>query len=142
MNEAETMALCGEDGIRRMIAGFYRRVRTDDLIGPMYPDDDWDGSQERLAEFVLFRLGASNRYTEMRGHPRLRMRHVTFRIGIPERDRWLDLMFAAMKEAALPELACEFLKILFTQIADFMRNQSAPASGGFRLNPLPGNPKS
>lgn len=138
MNEAETMRLCGEDGIRRMVAGFYRRVRTDDIIGPMYPDDDWEGSELRLAEFVLFRLGASTRYTEMRGHPKLRARHAPFRIGIAERDRWLELMTAAMDEASLPEPACDFLKALFAQIADFMRNQSVPAAGGFRLNPLPG----
>ncbi len=113
MNETETMAMCGEDGIRRMVAGFYRRVRTDDLIGPMYPDDDWDGSEERLAEFVLFRLGASNRYLEMRGHPRLKARHLPFRIGVAERDRWLDLMFAAIDEAALPAAACDFLREMF-----------------------------
>ena len=138
MNEAETMAMCGEDGIRRMVAGFYRRMRTDDLIGPMYPEDDWEGSEERLAEFVLFRLGASKRYTELRGHPRLKARHVPFRIGAAERDRWLDLMNLAIDEAALPDEACGFLRAMFRQIADFMRNQPAPGQGGgFRLNPLP-----
>ena len=81
MNEAEVMEICGENGIRQMVAAFYRRVRTDDLIGPMYPENDWDGSEERLAEFLLFRLGASTRYLETRGHPKLRMRHITFRIG-------------------------------------------------------------
>ena len=138
MNEAQTMAICGEDGIRRMVAGFYRRVRKDDLIGPMYPDDDWEGSEERLAEFVLFRLGASQKYIEMRGHPRLKARHMPFRIGVAERDRWLELMSAAIDEAALPVDACVFLRAMFAQIADFMRNQPEPGQGGgLRLNPLP-----
>jgi hemoglobin len=106
-----------------MVAAFYRRVRTDDLIGPMYPDDDWEGSEERLADFMLFRLGASTAYMEKRGHPRLRMRHIPFRIGIAERDRWLQLMGEAMDETQVPPFARAFLDNLFAQVADFMRNQ-------------------
>ncbi len=124
MNEAEVIEICGENGIRRMVAAFYRRVRTDDLIGPMYPEHDWEGSEERLAEFLLFRLGASTRYLETRGHPRLRMRHITFRIGIAERDRWLELMSAAMEETGVPPEARGFLDPFFAQVADFMRNQA------------------
>lgn len=121
--EQEVIETIGESGIRAMVAAFYRRVRTDDLLGPMYPDDDWDGSEERLAEFMLFRLGASNAYIEKRGHPRLRMRHISFKIGIAERDRWLQLMGKAMDETQVPSPARAFLDALFAQIADFMRNQ-------------------
>ena len=124
MNEAEVMKLCGEDGIRRMVAAFYQHVRTDDLIGPMYPDKDWEGAESRLAEFLLFRLGASTRYLETRGHPKLRMRHVTFKIGMAERDRWVGLMTAAMEETAVPAAARDFLDPFFAQVADFMRNQA------------------
>lgn len=124
MNEADVMAACGEDGIRRMVAAFYRRVRTDDLIGPMYPEGDWEAAEERLTEFLLFRLGASTRYIETRGHPKLRMRHITFRIGIAERDRWVELMTAAMEDAAIPAAAREFLDPFFAQVADFLRNQA------------------
>lgn len=124
MNEAGAMEICGEEGIRRMVAAFYQRVRTDDRIGPMYPEDDWQGSEERLTDFLLFRLGGSTRYLETRGHPRLRMRHITFKIGIAERDRWLELMRAAMDDAAIPTTAREFLDPFFFQVADFMRNQA------------------
>ena len=124
MNEAEVMTICGEDGIRRMVAAFYQRVRTDDLIGPMYPEDDWGGAEERLAEFLLFRLGGSTRYLETRGHPKLRMRHITFKIGIAVRDRWLELMSLAMNDTAIPAPAREFLDPFFFQVADFMRNQA------------------
>ncbi|MEY3895406.1 MAG: hypothetical protein RLZZ214_925 [Verrucomicrobiota bacterium] len=124
MNEAEVMEICGENGIRQMVAVFYRRVRTDELIGPMYPEDDWDGSEQRLAEFLLFRLGASTRYLETRGHPKLRIRHITFKIGVAERDRWLELMSAAMEETGVPAEARGFLDPFFAQVADFMRNQA------------------
>ena len=124
MNEAEVMAICGEDGIRRMVGAFYRRVEKDTLIGPMYPENDWQGSEERLTDFLLFRLGGSTRYLETRGHPKLRMRHITFKIGLAERDRWLELMGAAMDDAAIPAAAREFLDPFFFQVADFMRNQA------------------
>jgi hemoglobin len=124
MNEAEVMKICGESGIRRMVSAFYRRVSEDDLIGPMYPEQDLAGAEERLAEFLLFRLGASTRYLETRGHPRLRMRHITFRIGIAERDRWLELMASAMEETGVPAEARGFLDPFFAQVADFMRNQA------------------
>lgn len=127
MNEAEVMEICGESGIREMVSAFYQQIRTDDLLGPMYPENDLVGAEERLAEFLLFRLGASTRYLETRGHPRLRMRHISFKIGIPERDRWLDLMARAMDEAQIPAAAREFLDPFFAQVADFMRNQ--PDSG-------------
>ncbi len=124
MNEAAVMKACGEDGIRRMVAAFYRQVRTDDLIGPMYPGNDWEGAEERLADFLLFRLGGSTRYLETRGHPRLRMRHITFKIGLAERDRWLELMSAAMEETSVPVEARSFLDPFFAEVADFMRNQA------------------
>lgn len=122
MNEAEVMTSCGEDGIRKMVAAFYRHVRADDLIGPMYPAKDWEGAEERLAGFLLFRLGGSTAYVETRGHPRLRMRHHPFQIGIAERDRWLELMGAAMDETEIPAIARFFLDPFFAQVADFLRN--------------------
>ena len=127
MNEAEVMTSCGEAGIRRMVAAFYRRVRTDDLIGPMYPGNDWEGAEARLAGFLLFRLGGSTDYVDTRGHPRLRMRHATFQIGLAERDRWLELMGAAMDETEIPANARSFLDPFFSQVADFMRNHPSGA---------------
>lgn len=107
-----------------MVAAFYQRVREDDLLGPMYPPDDMAGAEERLAEFLLFRLGASTRYVESRGHPRLRMRHMPFKIGEAERDRWISLMTAAMEETRVPETARAFLDPFFAQVADFMKNHA------------------
>lgn len=124
MTEADVITACGEDGIRRMVAAFYQRVREDDLLGPMYPPDDMAGAEERLAEFLLFRLGASTRYVESRGHPRLRMRHMPFKIGEAERDRWISLMTAAMEETRVPETARAFLDPFFAQVADFMKNHA------------------
>lgn len=122
MNEEELFAVIGEDGFGRLTANFYERVKEDDLIGPMYPDGDWEGSEERLREFLLFRFGADPRYLEKRGHPRLRGRHMPFRIGVAERDRWLEMMGAAAEEEIADVSARETLMSFFGQVADFMRN--------------------
>lgn len=113
----------GGDGLDAMVAGFYRRVRNDDLIGPMYPDDDWEGSEKRLRLFLRFRLLGEAEYTLRRGHPRLRGRHMPFTIGEPERDRWLELMGAAMDEAEVIGEVRKGLDAFFFQVADFMRNR-------------------
>ncbi len=121
--EAVVMEALGEDGFARLVAAFYRRVREDDLIGPMYPPGDWEGAERRLADFLIFRFGGSERYLQERGHPRLRMRHVPFSIGEAERDRWLKLMGAAMDEMGLSGEARVNLEAFFDQVADFMRNR-------------------
>ena len=123
MSEADILKVLGEDGIADLVAAFYRRVKTDDVIGPMYPDDDWEGAEHRLAGFLIYRFGGSDAYIQERGHPRLRMRHAPFSIGAKERDRWLEIMGAAMDEVAVPKEIYLNLKTFFEQVADFMRNR-------------------
>ena len=113
----------GEAEIARLVAAFYTKVHEDELIGPMYPSDDWKGAEERLRDFLIFRFGGSDRYIQQRGHPRLRMRHAPFEIGIRERDRWLQLMEQAMTETNVPSSVTLNLRTFFQQVADFMRNQ-------------------
>lgn len=113
----------GEERLRDMVAAFYRRVKTDDLIGPMYPPHDWEGAEERLADFLIGRFGGPPTYIEKRGHPRLRMRHMPFSIGESERDRWLQLMSQAIDEVGIPEEQVPLLTAFFAQVADFMRNR-------------------
>ena len=113
----------GEPAIRNLVAAFYRRVREDDLIGRMYPPDDWAGSEKRLADFIVYRFGGPMTYIEERGHPRLRARHFPFSIGLPERDRWLELMGQAMRETGIPETEAPTLALFFAQVADSMRNR-------------------
>lgn len=112
-----------EEQLTDLTAAFYRRVREDDLIGPMYPGSDWAGAEQRLRDFLIFRFGGSDKYIQERGHPRLRMRHAPFKIGIAERDRWLELMLAAMKETEVPGDQFLNLKTFFEQVADFMLNE-------------------
>ena len=123
MTEDQIYSTIGEDGFARLIAAFYRRVPSDDILGPMYPQADMAGAEERLRDFVVGRFGGPMRYVEQRGHPRLRMRHAPFAIDERARDRWVALMMAALDEAQLPPEVREILEPFFRQTADFMRNR-------------------
>ena len=112
----------GEEGIHQLVSAFYRRVKSDDVLGPLYPKEDWEGAEQRLADFLVYRCGGSEKYIQERGHPRLRMRHMPFKIGEKERDRWMSLMTEAMLEREIENPAAELLSVFFIQTADFMRN--------------------
>lgn len=80
---------------------FYRGVREDPVLAPMYPDDDWEGATWRLRAFLEQYWGGPTTYSEQRGHPRLRMRHHPFAVTPDARDRWLRHMHAALDAAGL-----------------------------------------
>ena len=82
----------GADTFRRLVARFYASVRTDPVLAPLYPPDEWEAAEQRLRMFLEQYWGGPRTYSEQRGHPRLRMRHAPFAIGPAERDAWLDNM--------------------------------------------------
>lgn len=119
----EVIEQLGEEGLSELAAAFYRIMRKDDLVGVMYPEDDWEGTEERFRDFLIFRFGGSDKYIRERGHPRLRMRHQPFPVDEAARDRWLDIMGQAMDEVEVPSPSREVLGDFFAQTADFMRNR-------------------
>lgn len=80
-------------------------------------------AREKLKMFLTGWLGGPQRYTEQFGHPRLRMRHMPFSIGIAERDQWVACMDQAMQETAIDDALRTRLKESFMQTADWMRNR-------------------
>lgn len=122
MDEKHIYNTIGKEGISQISTEFYKIMRNDDLVGKMYPDHDWEGAEERFRDFLLFRFAGDQTYLEKRGHPRLRMRHMPFLIGEKERDRWMDIMDEAMKNADVPDDIAKELHHFFAGVADFMRN--------------------
>jgi hemoglobin len=112
----------GEEGFQRLVAAFYRRIPEDDLLGPMYPANEMVESERRLRDFLVYRFGGPQRYIVERGHPKLRMRHMPFRVDNAARDRWMQLMTAALDETQLMPEADRFLREFFEQTATFLRN--------------------
>ena len=64
-------------------------MATDPLLRPLYPDEDLAAAERHLALFLGQYWGGPTTYSDERGHPRLRMRHMPFAVGEPERDAWL-----------------------------------------------------
>jgi hemoglobin len=127
--EPAILAALGQEGFARLTAAFYRRVQTDDLLGPMYRNslaktgEDFAAAEARLRDFLLFRMGASDKYTRERGHPRLRGRHMPFAIDAAGAERWIGLMNESMAEIGVPEPAATQLRSYFSDTAMWMVNR-------------------
>ena len=128
--EMPVIARLGEQGVRDIVAAFYRRVAVDDLLRPLYPEADLAAAEERLADFLVYRFGGSQRYIEQRGHPKLRMRHMPFAIDQAARDRWVRLMDKALDTAALPADVTATIREFFHDTATFMINRRGEGAEG------------
>lgn len=94
-------AVGGQETFRRLVAGFYSRVRQDSVLRPLYPEEELEAAEVRLRMFLVQYWGGPTAYSEQRGHPRLRRRHMPFTIGAAERDAWLHNMRDALDEVNL-----------------------------------------
>lgn len=91
----------GRETFERLVRRFYVGVADDPVLRPMYPEEDLEGAIQRLTGFLEQYWGGPTTYSEQRGHPRLRMRHLPFRVNPEARDRWLAHMRTAVDELGL-----------------------------------------
>ncbi|GAA1112856.1 MULTISPECIES: globin [Kitasatospora] len=115
-------AVGGEATFRRLVHRFYQGVATDELLRPMYPEEDLGPAEERFALFLMQYWGGPRTYSEERGHPRLRMRHAPFKVDRAAHDAWLRHMRTALDELDLPEDAERQLWDYLTYAAASMIN--------------------
>jgi hemoglobin len=94
--------LGGINGVRAIVWRFYEFVAEDPDLRPVYPEDLAPG-REKLALFLQQWLGGPGTYSEMYGHPRLRMRHFPFAVTEQGAGRWLRHMRQAMQENGVSE---------------------------------------
>ncbi len=118
-------AVGGEETFHRLVHRFYQGVASDPELRAMYPEEDLGPAEERLRLFLIQYWGGPTTYSQRRGHPRLRMRHVPFVIGPAERDAWLRHMRAAVDELGIPEDLERQLWAYFTMAAQSMVNAQA-----------------
>ena len=117
--------LGGEERVRALTDRFYDLMDLE----PAYKElraahgTELTQAREKLFMFLCGWLGGPSYYTDQFGHPRLRMRHMPFAIGIKERDQWVACMDQAMTETQVPVELRERLKNSFFQTADWMRNK-------------------
>ncbi len=118
-------AVGGDEFFVELVERFYAGVAEEPLLQHMYPDDLTE-PKRHLAGFLIQFWGGSQAYSEERGHPRLRMRHVPFTIGPAERDAWYRNMLRALNSLVaerdiLPE-AETAMRDYFAMSAEAMRN--------------------
>jgi len=117
----------GSEGFTALVHNFYAQIPEDPILGPMYPEQDWEGAEKRLRDFLIYRFGGPPTYIEERGHPRLRMRHMPFVIDQAARDRWVELMANALEQTdSLPQEVRRRLHEFLADVATFLINR-APA---------------
>ena len=104
-----------------LVERFYEGVAGDPVLRPLYPDD-LAGPKEHLALFLVQYWGGPTTYSDQRGHPRLRRRHVPFVIGALERDAWLRHMTAAVRQAGLETADEQELLAYFDMAARSLMN--------------------
>ena len=113
----------GEKFFSDLVSQFYSHVATDPILRPMYPDSDMKGAAERLKMFLEQYWGGPTTYQEVRGHPRLRMRHAGFHINTAARDAWLDAMRQAVDGMDMDVALKDQLWSYIEMAADSMVNQ-------------------
>ncbi|HET8927670.1 MAG TPA: globin [Microbacterium sp.] len=119
----------GHDTFVRLVEVFYEGVADDPVLRPMYPEEDLGPAADRLRMFLEQYWGGPTTYSERRGHPRLRMRHVAFRVNPEARDRWLAHMRTAIDTLGLSELHEATLWDYLDRAAHAMVNTFEPTPG-------------
>jgi hemoglobin len=112
----------GEAYFVDLVDRFYDRVAADPVLARLHPAD-LTGSRRNTAGFLIQYWGGPTSYSERRGHPRLRMRHLPFAIGRAERDAWLSAMAASVQESDAPDAVKALLLDYFEQASTAMINQ-------------------
>ena len=114
----------GEAAVQQLVTCFYALMDLE----PAYRElravhgNTLDDARQKLFWFLCGWLGGPDYFVERFGHPRLRMRHMPFKIGVLERDQWLACMDQAMGETGVPDDLRARLRQSFFQTADWMRN--------------------
>ena len=113
----------GRPTFEKLVRAFYAGIATDEVLLPMYPEQpDLEGAIQRLTGFLEQYWGGPTTYSEERGHPRLRMRHMPFKVNPDARDRWLKHMRAALDTLELPPLQDATLWAYLDRAAQAMVN--------------------
>ena len=115
----------GEPAVQALVERFYDLMDLEPAYQALRAahGPSLEQAREKLFWFLCGWLGGPDYYIERFGHPRLRMRHLPFAIGIRERDEWVLCMDQAMRETGVDDALRQRLNQSFFQTADFMRNR-------------------
>ena len=115
----------GQPTVDRIIDAFYDAMDTlpeAEIIRVLHPKN-LGNTRAVLKKFLAEWLGGPRTYSQERGHPRLRARHLPFSIGDAERDAWIFCMRKAMEQEVADPEAREWIVQKLAGVADWMRNR-------------------
>jgi hemoglobin len=112
----------GEATFLRLVDTFYAKVEADVVLRAIFPEDLESGKEYQFL-FLMQYWGGPIRYSEERGHPRLRMRHSPYAITEDLRNRWVQYMLEAIDEVGIQEPFRSQMREYFEQGATFMINR-------------------
>src|SRR2546430_10789007 len=94
----------GMPAIERLMDSFYRKVRHDALLAPLFAHMD-EQHPRHVAHFIAEVLGGPTRYSKERGgHPHMIARHLDRHLSQPQRAQWVRLLLEAADETAIPDV--------------------------------------
>ena len=117
--------LGGETAVQALVERFYDLMDLEPAYAGVRAThgSTLDDARHKLFWFLCGWLGGPPHYVQRFGHPRLRMRHLPFAIGIRERDEWLACMAQAMAELGIDAALRQQLGPRLFDLADWMRNR-------------------
>ncbi|WP_230980466.1 group II truncated hemoglobin [Oryzicola mucosus] len=94
--------LGGIDALNRLTQEFYRRVRADELLGPVFAGMN-DEHPRHVALFLAEVMGGPALYSqEHGGHPAMIRHHLNKHLSEPMRRRWINLLMDSYTDLGLP----------------------------------------
>ena len=123
-------AVGGEGFFDRLVHRFYELVADDPELRAVYPAQDLKPAEDHLRLFLIQYWGGPQTYNELRGHPRLRMRHARFVIDEAAHDAWLRNMRTSLDELELdPALDAQLWDYLVMAAHSLLNRPTAPPAG-------------
>lgn len=117
-----------EEGVRRLVDEFYSLMENSSQAKNAlhaHQNGITKDVKDKLFEFLSGWFGGPNLFMEKHGHPRMRMRHMPFKISEKERSEWLWCMENALKTHR-PKISKSRRKIMmgsFTALAMRIQNR-------------------
>lgn len=95
-------AIGGFDTVDQLVTSFYKRVGKHPALTPIFPADLTETARKQRLFLTQF-FGGPKLFSEERGHPMMRRRHLPFPITPERKDAWLACMEAALAETEIEE---------------------------------------
>lgn len=115
----------GEKGTRALAERFYDIMQTEPeatALLNIHPQP-MDSIRQRFFEYLSGWLGGPPLFEQEYGHPRLRARHLPYKVTPQMRDQWMYCMNKALEETVENKLLRKGLSQSFEQLANHMVNR-------------------